>query len=390
MLYRQSLAKYQSGQAYAETLVGFGVIGLFLFGAHHLWRYSELRQATVDAVRFAAWERVVWEPSDNDAEKFALHKTDESIAKDAVLHQLSTPLARRKFRESISQQGESTAISAKDRRNTLNVALKSFVPNNSDPDDLVNVTTSSGWPLSKEGKFRGEDPTLNTLTSLELDKDTYRTVSLSMKSQFSPSIGASFFNFLFSDVDTTKKLSLITNSWAGSPPIMVVRAERQLMPLSAGYDVTGTKPNNLAFYGMDAPSGGAGPSLSSFFGMVPFWKFVAGPNGFAGQYIVHQVGLDAHAISNTVQSFGPDYAKDYSFNMANPAGSLMLDAQVQQGEYFNPNAVSSWHHRHTFVTTDTAEHKAEPGVKARNSNLGKLKYRSFSAQSPVDTYYAAP
>lgn len=50
-----SLIARQKGQAYAETVVGFVVVGLFLFGAYHLWRYGEARQMSTDAVRFAAW-----------------------------------------------------------------------------------------------------------------------------------------------------------------------------------------------------------------------------------------------------------------------------------------------------------------------------------------------
>lgn len=377
----RSFTKYQSGQAYAETLVGFTVIGLFLFGAHHLWRHAELQQAAVDAVRFAAWERVVWEPGDNDVEKFALHKTDESLAKDAVLHQLSTPTAWRNFRAGVTKDGTPAPTSTADRRDSLSVALKSFVSPGRDPNNLISVATDSGWTNGVERAFRGKDPTFNTTTSLDLDKDTYRTVSLSLKSQLTPTVGMRFFEFLLPAVDTKKKLSLITNTWAGSPPMMLVRTERQLLPFSSGDDISGTKPNALAFFGLN-PSTGA--NAADFVGMVPFWNFVGGANGMAGQYVVRDIGLDAGGANALLQSAG----KSFSFDPANPASSLLLKAQVQQGEYFNGNAVSGWHHRHTFVIADTAEHKAEPGTKARNSNIGKRKYRAASLQNPVETYYS--
>ena len=94
------LIKYQLGQAYMETLACLTVVFVFLVGAQYLWRSAELAQIAVDAVRFAAWERTVWEPSDNDTEVYALHKTNEQLGKDVVLRQLSTPAAWRNFRAS--------------------------------------------------------------------------------------------------------------------------------------------------------------------------------------------------------------------------------------------------------------------------------------------------
>ena len=408
MAFTQSSPKSQSGQAYAETLVGFVVIGLFLLGAHHLWRYAEVQQATVDAVRFAAWERVVWEPADNNVEKFALHKTDEALAKDAVLRQFSTPSAWRRFRTDLSQNGTpattncntganlgylgqvgrkcpTTSVPATTtsdgRRDALSAALKSFVSPGMDPNNLITVSTTSGWPNNIQNKYRGEDPTYGSLTSLELDKETYRTVNLSFKSLLTPTTSSLFFDFLLPVIDTKKHLSLITNTWAGSPPMMLLRAERQLMPLSPGYEVSGTKPNKLAFFGFN-PSAGA--NAADFVGMVPFWNLIGGANGFAGQYVVRQIGLDAGGANNLIQSAG----QSFSYDPANPASSLLLKAQMQQSEFFNPILVSNWHHRHTFVIANTAEHGDEPNTKSRNSNIGKLKYRAFIPQNPIDNYFA--
>jgi hypothetical protein len=374
----------QRGQAYAETLVGFVVIGLFLLGAHHLWRYAEAQQALVDAVRFAAWERVAWEPSDNTVEKHALHKSDQALASAAVLHQFSSPAAWRAERAGLSAGGVPAAATSDQRRSWLGKALASFVSPGRDPNNLLTVTTGSGWTNAAEQWYRGRDPTFNTTTSLELDKDTYRTVSVAFNSQLTTMAPMRLFDFLMPAIASTKKLALITNTWAGSPPMMHVRAERQLLPLSTGDASSGTKPNHLAFFGLTDNSGGT--NAADFVGMAPWWNFVGGANGMGGQYVVRQIGLDGRAANSLVQSAG----KSFNFDSADPAGSLLLKAQVQQGDYFNPNAVSNWHHRHTLVIDGTAEQAAEDGggPKSRNANVGKRKYRVMTLQNPVETYYA--
>lgn len=368
--------KRQSGQAYAEVVVGFVVIGLFMFGAHHLWRYAEAQQAVTNAVRFAAWERVAWEPSDNSVEKHALHKSDASLARDTVMHQLSTPAALRAYRSGISATGSPAVFSQDDRRGWLKSAMKSFVSVGKDPNAMVAVTTTSGWTNEVEHWFRGRDPSFNTTTSLELDKDTYRTVKVSFKSQLLPTTLQHFFDFALTPLDNEKKLSLITNSWAASPPMMKVRTVRQLLPLSSGDEKSGTQPNPLAFFGLRDDT--TATTAADFVGMVPFWNFVGGPNGMAGQYVVRKIGLDAGGANGVAQTGG----HDWNFNSANPAESLLLKAQIAQGEFFNPVAASGWHHRHTFVIdTGTAQ-------KSRNANIGKRKYRAISLQNPVETYYA--
>ncbi len=376
-----SLRDRQRGQAYAEVVVGFVVIGLFLFGAHHLWRYAEAQQMAVDAVRFAAWERVAWEPADNSVEKHALHKSDANLAVDTVRHQLSTPKALREYRSGIQSNGAPATYSTDDRRSWLKSALKTFVSPGSDPNSVVSVSTSSGWTNDVEHWFRGRDPTFNTTTSLELDQDTYRTVTLSFKSQLNATSSLRFFNFPLSAIDTVKKLSLITNSWNASPPMMRIRTARQLLPFSSGDATSGTKPNVLAFFGLQNDP--AAINAADFVGMVPWWNFLGGQNGMGGQYVVRQIGLDAGAANGLLQSAGQSFSKN--FTMADPAGSLLLKAQVGQSEAFNPIAVSNWHHRHTFIIDETADSKT---AAPRNSKIGKRKYRAVSLQNPVETYFA--
>lgn len=380
--------QHQSGQAYAETLVGFTVIGLFLFGAHHLWRYAEVQQATTDAVRFAAWERVAWEPPDNSVEKFALHKADSALADDTVLHQLSKPAAWRAHRSGIVGNGVPTAQLPAERRDMLTAALKSFVSPGADPAAMISVTTGSGWTNEAERWYRGRDPTFNTTTSLALDQDTYRTVNLTFNSQLANAAPLRLFDFLLPAVSNKKHLSLITNSWAASPPLMHVRTETQLLPFSTGDVTSGTHANRLAYFGLHNDSSTV--SAGDFVGMAPWWNFVGGPNGMGGQYIVRQIGLDANAANRLIASGG----NSYQFDPAKPADDLLLKAEMMQPEYFNTNAISSWHHRHTFVIDESAEAKAEAGsdgaIKARNSNIGKRKYRAASMQNPASTYFFPP
>lgn len=373
----------QNGQALVEVIVGFVVIGLFLTGAHHLWRYGEAQQMAVDAVRFAAWERVVWEPDNNSVEKHALHKSDASLGLATVRHQLSTPQAMRTYRSSVQHDGSPTFFSNDQRRSWLKSALKTFVAPGRDPDSIISLSTSSGWTNDVEHWYRGRDPTFNTTTSLELDRDTYRTVILSFKSQLAPLVpdGRRWFEFLLPPVDAVEKLSLISNTWAASGPLQRIRTARQLLPLSPGDATSGTKGNVLAFFGLNNDPGQI--DAANFVGMVPWWNFVAGQNGMAGQYVVDQVGLNAVAANGMLQSSGQNFRKDFS--AADPAASFLLRAQMARSEAFNPSDISQGRHRHTEIVDETAD-AATP--VPRNSENKRRKYRSVSLQNPVETYFA--
>lgn len=365
MLARKLRFKHQQGQAATEAFLSMAVVFTFLIGAQVLWRSGELAQTAVDAVRFAAWERTVWEPMDNASEKFALHKTDKQLGNDVVLRQLSTPEAWRKFRAGLSSSGQPAEGSASERYKTLKHTIQHFLLAGwTDPNSMISVTTSSGWDDAAEGKFRGEDITYGKITSLDLDKETWRTAELTLTSQsqmrvFTPtSVRGS------DKVVTKKKFSLITNSWAASPPVSFVR-DRQLMPFQTGDSRSGTKGNQLGM-ALKHP-----------------WAIVGGAEGFGGQYLARQIGVNAAKANELVNSGGESYEFDF-FRIGQSAG---LMAETQQPEYFNPNAVSQWHHRHTLIIDETTEAKNEPDTKARNSNIGKLKYRAHTLQNPISTYF---
>jgi hypothetical protein len=363
--------RYQLGQAYFETLACLTVVFAFLMGAHYLWRSAELAQMAVDAVRFAAWERTVWEPDDNNTEVYALHKTDDQLGKDVVMRQLSAPAAWRNFRTNLSPAGVPAAASSQARRDVLHTSAQKFVTSANDPNDMITLRTDSGWGNDVEGEFRGIDPTYNTTTSLKLDRNTWRTVKLTLKGNPEDMVipylrngTGTNYNARPQDVTTNKKFSLITNTWAASPPVAFVR-ERQLMPFSTEDKLSGYKGNYLGNYSR------------------PVWAVVGGPNGFGGQYLARQIGINANQAAELIHSSG----ESFDFDMSNPLGSMGLIPQTQQSEFFNQNAVSQWHHRHTFVVAEDEDSKGEPDKKAFNSNIKKKKYRAFSGQNPIDTYF---
>ena len=409
---KRSRIKYQLGQAYFETLMCLTVVFAFLVGAQYLWRSAELAQMAVEGVRFAAWERTVWEPSDNDTEVYALHKTDEQLGKDVVMRQLSMPAAWRNFRANLSSAGTPGDVSNVERLNFLHPSAQQFVTPNHNPIDMVQITTTSGWnsglPIQTDFMgipvdgsvgdlqqnildLRGGDPTFGKITSLNLDKRTWRTARMKLKTDYKLTVFRSKYRWKPEAGLTEKRLSLITNSWAASPPVSFVR-ERQLMPFSTSDSVSGFAGNNLGNYTRH------------------IWSILGGPNGFGGQYLSRQIGINAAQVTDMAYSLGQNFDIDLSdrirdnllgvaqsgvtsalpgldFDFFNPVSSAGFMAQTQQSEFFNPNAVSQWHHKHTFVIAEDADSKGEPGKKAANSNIGKRKYRAISAQNPVDTYF---
>lgn len=68
----------------------------------------------------------------------------------------------------------------------------------------------------------------------------------------------------------------------------------------------------------------------------------------------------------------------------------MLKAQLERKEYFDPNFARSASHKHTTIVDKTAEQKIEDegGLKSRNENSGKRKYRAVTLANPVENYFA--
>ena len=388
--------KNQQGQALTESILSILVIGSLLLGSQHLWRYGEARQKASDVTRFAAWERTAWEPEENQVEKHALHQSNHNLAINTVMHQLLKPAAWREFRQKISSDGlatspnEDASSAAQRRKQLMHDSLKTFTTEQTDPNNMVQIETKSGWTNSVERAFRGMDPTGGVLTSLELDRDTYRTVSTSMTSPLITNANwlNGLFNFNLSPLAHKRKLSLITNAWAAPPPLMLIRSERQLNPISYGDSNSGTAANPLAYFGLKNSSSTV--SAADFIGMVPWWNLIAGPNGFTGQQIVRKIGLDAAGANGLAQSSG----QNWSFDATEPAKYLLLKAQTQQNEFFDADtgrgATSG--HRHMFVIDESAEARAakDGSYAARDSNSEKRKYKAVSLQNPVEVYYQRP
>lgn len=388
-LYRTTRKSLQRGQAFAETLASFGVIGLFLTGAHYLWIYGELKQTIIDATRFAAWERTVWESYDNGVEKFAVHKTDASLANSVVIHQLSTPKAWVDFRKNIKDGGAKDEIDTVKVKN-LKKSISYFVSKDKNPYDLIVVeTVSSKIDLlvvdgldeitPNPSGVRGFEPTNGYTTSLELDQKMKRTIKTKFNSQLLPSTVNRIFSFFMLPVDVKKKLSLITNTWEASPPVNFVRTERQLLPFSTGHAPSGTPPNRLAY--INYVDGGQ----TRLAGFSAFMEYLGGANGLGGQTLVTKLGINAKRITSFAQQGGEGWDPEVDV----PKSGNILKAQHQLKEYFNPNAVSAWQHRHTFVIDNSTKTASEGIHESTDATIGKRKYKAISYRNPIQ-YYSAP
>jgi hypothetical protein len=366
--------RHQQGQAYAELMVSFLVVGLFLFAGYHIWRYGEAKQTLQDAVRFAVWERTVWEPSDNAVEKFALHRSDASLTKSAMLHQLSSPEAWRRERSRVDRAGVSAPLTDAEQSGMLRPALKSFIGTGSKPESMLTITTGS---RRQKGLFVGRDPTFNTTTSLSLDRDVYRTVSVTLEGQNQTDFDRGLFGFALPKLNGARSMTLVANSWAASPPVMRVRAEKQLLPTSTGDSDSGTAANFLAFFGLN--DNGSNLGLGDFVGMAPWWNFLGGPHSLGGQFVVHKTGLDANGVNGLLQSGG-----DYTWDTSSPiASNLLMKAQIQDEEYFNPNAAPAVLQRHLNLLDKTTDSQANP---PRNSAIGLRKWMGTSLKNPIENY----
>lgn len=270
--------------------------------------------------------------------------------------------------------GVAANISVADRQGMLKPALKSFVEGNANPGAMLTVATNTKRQM---GVSVGRDPTFNTTTSLELDRDVYRTVAVTLRSQMQASVLNRLFSFALPNLDSTRSMSLLTNSWAASVPVSRIRITNQLMPLSPGDSISGTKANFLAYFGLDS---GPGLQAGDFVGMVPWWNLVGGQNGFAGQYAVHKIGLDAGAVNNLVQGQG------WAYDPNKPvASNFYLQPQLERNEYFQPTAVSAAFPRFIVVQDKTADAQSEV---PRNSIMGgKRKYMAFSLQNPIENFF---
>lgn len=84
-----------AGQATVEFLVVAGIFCTALLSMPYLTKLFELKTATLEAARHAAWERAVWRNAkDDDTEKEAVVKTDDDLAKSIRHHFYSSKILR--------------------------------------------------------------------------------------------------------------------------------------------------------------------------------------------------------------------------------------------------------------------------------------------------------
>ncbi len=395
----------QFGQAYAEGIVGIVIILLFLLGAYHVWRYAEVQQMSSDVARFAGWERTVWESENasGTVEKHAVHKTDVNLAKSALLQQLSTPEALRAEKANFTSgagMGNGTQW--------LKNALKSFTTNSAADTagaamPTVTVTTTSGVvpKLGFLGGNRGRDPTFNTLTSLELDKETYRVINVSLQTNKPETDKLKYFNFDLPSVETHKKLALVGNSWGASGALNRIRTHRQLSPLADGDGASGTKANVLSRFGLNAPAGGA--TAGGFLGMTPWWDFLAGPNGLAGQFVLRSIGVQGSAAAGLMSGAGLPFQSSGNPSADVPAELMGVGAQERDLDFIRLSGVGRIPVSNDGIMDATADGATDGdrcpenpnkfclnrtlNPKAHNHVYGRRRNMIMSLQSQVDTYH---
>jgi hypothetical protein len=338
----------QKGQAYAELLVSFIIIISILLGAALIWRFIEAKQLLQSSARFILWERTVWEPSNNDVEKHSLHRSEESLARSTLVHQLSLPSAWRDEKAGLEADTER-------RREMLKPGIRALIRESTDPLNILSISTTSERQL---GEWVGHDPTMNTTTSLELDRDVYRTISVSLKHHlpvFWKTCG------LFMDCGRkyyevpivftpNQSMSIIANTWAASAPLNELRSDRQLGVMSTGQSVSGTKPNKLVTFGQNGDPSSVG--IGDFVGLGPWWNFVGGVNGIGGQFAIHKIGLNAPQALAFMNSGQYPWDKNKSV-----IENSIIKSQEEQAEHYTPNQGATPNVRKTIVVDKTSDVK---------------------------------
>lgn len=339
----------QLGQASAELLVSFVIIISFLLGSVLIWRFIETKQLLQSSARFILWERTVWEPSDNDVEKHSLHRSEESLARSALVHQLSLPSAWR-YEKSPESSSADFSANVDQRREMVKPGFRAFI--HEDPNNSIITSTTS---KRQTGFWVGQDPTYNTTTSLELDRDVYRTIKVTLKHHlpiFWKTCGL-YMNCgeyveLPADFNPTQSMSIIANTWAASAPLNELRSDRQLGVMSTGQTVSGTKPNNLVTFGQNSDPSSFG--VGDFVGLGPWWNFVGGVNGLGGQFVVHKIGLNAQKALDLLDSGQYTWDKNKSVIENSP-----IKSQEEQTEYYTGNQAATPNVRKTIVVDKTSD-----------------------------------
>lgn len=141
-----------SGQAATEFLVVAGVFCVCLLSMPYLAKFFEVKTATLEAARHAAWARTVWRiEEDSDTEPGAVTKTDDALAQAVRFHFFSAGKVRNEAADSgtstdtasaTGSSGTYTRIPEWEDARTGTRAVE-------DPDRDVTVTTTDddapGW-----------------------------------------------------------------------------------------------------------------------------------------------------------------------------------------------------------------------------------------------------
>lgn len=289
--YRQSyrgLAR-QGGQGIAESILACSILLLLMAAASWMWKFGELKQYNTEAVRFATWERTVYQEAAGDEMK-AIYASDAELAADTFRYTYLKPHGRRGAEKnggaSIQDNGGWGTVAAR--------FFSDWMPNgtfNGLINNAITVTTNSASPPGKEPL--GFDPTGNTLTSLKLDREQYETVSVSAEIDYADFL-TNFVQQRFGIVPpvagnpgatttsnvTLGQLSLVNHTWSAPGTVAIRRVYEELGPLSKVNPIGRYVFNNPDYFNLNA--------------------FIGGAAGFAGNYRVDMPGLDPGQAASTV------------------------------------------------------------------------------------------
>lgn len=217
----------QRGQALAEFTIAaaFVLIPLFLM-IPLLGKFMDMKATTIQAARYAAWERTVWYGNSDWADG---QKSDVQIQSD---------VQQRFFADSAT-----TPLRSTDQTLTGAVAAKPLWHDHTGASMLSAYSASIGpgtqTPGTMDGFLSGAQKIVNTIdsvlgTKFKLDMQSLYTSTVSLDAANTPAIrlatGADTFGFMAPNF--VMKQVLVTNGWSANGPDFVKKQTEGLAVLS--------------------------------------------------------------------------------------------------------------------------------------------------------------
>ena len=223
----------QQGSALVETLILTGVFVPMLFGLALLGKYLDIKTATLEASRYAVWERTVWADAAGSWNEGEVHKSDVRVVEEinafvlghpsAVIDPdtLSTdnPLWVDKKQEKMLKGVTLTDDKGRPRIVSASVDLRSVKPPVSAPlvdrfafgplpgGDIGAASNAVGDQLGALGSGCGMG--IDFRHGLNLGKNNFVTASVAVPAR-------NFLRFADSDFEFKSTAAILSNSWTAS------------------------------------------------------------------------------------------------------------------------------------------------------------------------------